>query len=251
MPLPHWIVQKIHAFESPGEITEIQEWFAAGSRDPNIQTTYGWPILYLAANQGHSILMRFLLEIGADVNATTDLGSTPLHAAVNRGDHDGAVLLLDHGANVDARTQIGHATFYTPLIFAARFDNCRIIRLLLHRGADYGARSKENDTAEDRARNYNCQWTHRLLVDVRRAGGWRGYVRYPRFRLLMLRILAEQGRAETKDALLVRLFPAGPPPPGGAKRPREAYCAQKGGRIPRGIFAHIAGYWRSSRDYLP
>ena len=65
MPLPHWIVQKIHAFESPGEITEIQEWFAAGSRDPNIQTTYGWPILYLAANQGHSILMRFLLEIGA------------------------------------------------------------------------------------------------------------------------------------------------------------------------------------------
>ena len=65
----------------------------------------------------------------------------------------------------------------------------------------------------------------------------------------MLRIVAEQGRAETQDTLLRRLFPAGPPAPEGIKRPREAYRAQKGGRLPRGIFMHIAGYWRSSRDY--
>ena len=32
-----------------------------------------------------------------------------------------------------------------------------------------------------------------------------------------------------------------------AKRPREAYRAQKGGPLPRGIFVHIAGYSRSSR----
>ena len=32
--------------------------------------------------------------------------------------------------------------------------------------------------------------------------------------------------------------------------PREEYRAQKGGRLPRGIFLHIIGYWRSSRDYL-
>ena len=37
------------------------------------------------------------------------------------------------------------------------------------------------------------------------------------------------------------------PPP---KRPREAYRAQKGGLFPRGIFMHIVGYWRSSRDYF-
>ena len=65
----------------------------------------------------------------------------------------------------------------------------------------------------------------------------------------MLRILAEQGRAETNDPLLVRLFPAGPPASEGTKRPREAYRAQKGGRLPRGIFAHIAGYWRWSLDF--
>ena len=63
----------------------------------------------------------------------------------------------------------------------------------------------------------------------------------------MLRILAEQGLAETQDTLLRRLFPAGPPAPEGIER---TYRAQKGGLIPRGIFMHIFGYWRSSRDYL-
>ena len=30
---------------------------------------------------------------------------------------------------------------------------------------------------------------------------------------------------------------------------RDAYRPQKGGLIPLGIFMHIIGYWRSSRDY--
>ena len=34
------------------------------------------------------------------------------------------------------------------------------------------------------------------------------------------------------------------------QRAVAAYHAQKGGRLPCGIFMHIAGYWRSSRDYL-
>ena len=121
--------------------------------------------------------------------------------------------------------------------------------LLLHCGADINARDDYGGTAETHALSRNYRWTAALLAGVRRAGGWRPYVRYPRFCLLMIRILAEQGRAETQDALLRRLFPAGPPAPGGTKRPREAYRAQKGGRLPRGIFAHILGYWRSSRDY--
>ena len=151
--------------------------------------------------------------------------------------------------------------------------------------------------------NFKLPKGEALLDDVRRAGGWRPYVRYPRFRLLMLRIVVEQGRAETKDPLLVRLFPSGPlvatpmtrrllakahaAPDAAAilkraleaalvdqrhglkidvdalaatatraltalspKRLRGAYRAQKGGRLPRGIFMHIIGYWRSSRDYL-
>ena len=65
----------------------------------------------------------------------------------------------------------------------------------------------------------------------------------------MLRIAAEQRRAKTQDALLQRLFPAGPPAAEGIERPRKAHRAQKGGLIPRGIFMHIVGYWRSSRDY--
>jgi hypothetical protein len=132
----------------------------------------------------------------------------------------------------------------------ARFGHCEMIRLLLHHGADFDARDNNGTTAEAHARMHTRPEAAALLAAVRRAGGWRPYVGYPRFRLLMLRIVAEQGRAETKDALLRRLFPAGPPAPVGTKRPRETYRAQKGGLIPRGIFMHIVGYWRSSRDYF-
>ena len=130
------------------------------------------------------------------------------------------------------------------------------VRLLLRCGADFNACNVNFNfkIAEDLARFHPGSSGRRkdaaLLRDVRCAGGWLGYVRTPRKRLVALRILAEQGRAETKDTRLVRLFPAGPPASEGTKRPREAYRAQKGGRIPRGIFMHIVGYWRSSRDYL-
>ena len=50
-----------------------------------------------------------------------------------------------------------------------------------------------------------------LLVAVRLAGGWDAYVRYPRKRLLALRVLCERDRAKTEDDLLLRLFPWHPP----------------------------------------
>lgn len=99
----------------------------------------------------------------------------------------------------------------------------KMVRLLLHRGA-VDKRIGTGGNAESLAEDYwsspagGARYSEvvALLADVRRAGGWRKYVRYPRYRLLMLRILAERGRAKTKDALFVRLFPIAPPDPDAA-----------------------------------
>ena len=221
----------------------IEEWFSTGTRDPNERDAIGRTLLYYAAQNGRMETIRILLANGACVDAPNSGGFTPLHGTAFRGYHAAAGLLLDHGARVDGRTTLGR----TPLYWAAYKGNRDTIRFLLNRGAELEARDDDDYTAEAVARNNNEQGTADLLKEIRLAGGWRSYVLYPRFRLLVLRILAEHGRAETQDPLFRRLFPAGPPAPEGTKRPREAHRAQKGGRLPRGIFMHIFGYWRSSR----
>ena len=241
-----------------GDTAAIQEWFSTGTRDPDEKDECSETLLTCAASGGSIEAMLIILAHGASVHASNGSRETPLIATVCSGQLAAAIVLLDHGAEVDARTN-GNGS--TPLMKSGVCGHCEMIRLLLHRGADLDVRDSNGKTALDIARRPLARlagWLGQqseaadLLADVRRAGGWQPYVRYPRFRLLMLRILAEQGRAETQDPLLRRLglFPAGPPAPESTKRPREAYRAQKGGLIPRGIFMHIAGYWRSNRDYL-
>ena len=227
-----------------GDTAAIQEWFSTGKRDPDEKNVIGHKLLALTASRGHVEMMRILLAHGASVHETYENGETALHTAARCGHHAATVFLLDHGAKVNARNTNGE----TPLHWATLINDrhCKMIRLFLQHGMDLDTRNIVGDTAEDFARsNYDLE-AAALLANVRRAGGWRPYVRYPRFRLLMLRILAEQGLAETQDTLLRRLFPAGPPAPEGIER---TYRAQKGGLIPRGIFMHIIGYWRSSRDF--
>jgi len=233
-----------------GDIEAIQEWFSTGSRDINERhPRNSWTLLMEAtgSHEGQIETMRFLVANGANLEAESLSGWTALFIATCNKYVNAAMFLLDHGAQVDARAK----GVLTPLMFSALSGRDDVIRFLLYRGADLDARDEDGSNAEELARQEDSYDAAILLADVRRAGGWRGYVRYPRFRLLMLRILAEQGRAETKDDLLVRLFPAGPPATEDVKRPREAYRAQKGGSLPRGIFMHILGYWRSDRDYDP
>ena len=225
----------------------IQEWFSTGTRDPDERSKSGHALLYIATINSHCDVVRVVLAAGANANTTNRKGWSCLTMAATKGRADIVRLLLDHGADVD----VSDASGITPLIAACYTGRYDVLRLLLHRGADFAARDRNGVSAEIAARIEAKPKEIALLVDVRHAGGYAKYVRYPRFRLLMLRILAEQGRAETEDDLLVRLFPAGPPPPAGVKRPRDAYRAQKGGRLPRGIFNLIFEYWRSGRDYDP
>ena len=230
-----------------GQLAEIREWFAASPpRDPDERdsTPNRWTLLHQCADGGRVATMRFLLDHGADASAADDRGWTPLHICALYGYADAVAILLDGGARVDARNGSGH----TPLISAAREGRDAVLKRLLKHGAALGERNTYDETAEATARRWNRPATADLLGRVRAAGGWSGYVRAPRRQLLALRILCEQGRARTDDALLRRLFPAAPPAPEGAKRTREDYRAEQGGVVPRGIFWTIVEYWRSSRD---
>ena len=128
-------------------------WPARGMRDatPGAMT----PLLYAARDGRHEVAIA-LLEAGARVNTAEANGITPLLMAITNGNVDVARLLVERGANVKAADWYGR----TPLWAAVDVRNLEkrgpargngvdraamldLIRLLLSKGADANARTKE------------------------------------------------------------------------------------------------------------
>ena len=75
-----------------------------------------------------------------------------------------------------------------------------------------------------------------LLADVRAAGSWKRYANEPRVQLVVLRKLAESGRAVATRGVLTRLF---------APRRRVQSI---GSPLPDVLFWKVLSFWRTDRD---
>lgn len=70
-------------------------------------------------------------------------GGTALHAASGRGMLHATKFLLEMGANIEARDDFG----LTPLLIAIGHQNLEVVEMLLYSGADINARGIKGDTA--------------------------------------------------------------------------------------------------------
>ena len=173
-------------------------------------------------------------------------------AATSLG-HQGIVrLLLKHGAAVHAVTATERST---PLMIAADrsgFVSLGVVKELLRGGADLDLVDANGNNAEAIARSrlsfdvYTGEGITKhpsccrrpggveaflaLLADVRAAGSWKRYANEPRVQLVVLRKLAETGRARVPryHCLHTRLF---------ARR-----------TLPDVLFWKILEFWRTDRD---
>ena len=91
----------------------------------------GWSPLLYAATGGHTAVMVFLLESGADVSTVAPNGVTPLMMAVRGGFADAVRVLLDHGADPKFRAESGA----TALSWAEERSQKEIAALLRAAGA--------------------------------------------------------------------------------------------------------------------
>jgi hypothetical protein len=86
----------------------------------------GGEALRTAIQQEDPVLLKFLLDAGANPNASKSWGSTPLHYAAHLGQVECAKLLLQAGARPDAKDEKGE----TPAQWAAYYGNKELAKLL-------------------------------------------------------------------------------------------------------------------------
>ncbi|MBV9508616.1 MAG: ankyrin repeat domain-containing protein [Acidobacteriia bacterium] len=95
--------------------------------------------LFLASENGNAVIIRALLDAGADVNAPVlSHGETALMLAARSGNPDAVMVLLDRGARVDTKENLRGTT---ALMWAAEQGHAAVAALLIRHGASVDAQS--------------------------------------------------------------------------------------------------------------
>ncbi len=124
---------ELHDLVITRDLETLKERLRTGA-SVNATDSYGRSLLYIAALNGRTNFVDFLLAAGANPNqpASWKGNQTPLHVAAMHGRWTVVERLLASGAKVDARTK-GRET---PLHYAAWYGRPRTVQVLLKAGAD-------------------------------------------------------------------------------------------------------------------
>jgi len=115
----------------------------------------------IAAGNGHTDVVRILIEHGANKDAADDYGQTALMCATAKGLVAVVEYLLEQGCDMDLVRYDG----WTALHFAAAHDRLQVAHLLLRFGAKLDVRDNRGETPADLAiRN-----GHQRIADAIRA----------------------------------------------------------------------------------
>lgn len=116
--------------------------------------------LMIAAQCGHREVAKYLIELGASVNARDLMIKTPLMMTTSV---EIAQLLITEGADIKAR-DLDHKT---PLIWAAYNGNSKVLEFLIRSGAEIDAVEQfSGNTALTAAVKYNHDDSMQILLDA-------------------------------------------------------------------------------------
>ena len=147
-----------------GDLKTLQS--LTGKVDVNAENDEGERALNRAILKGHTQIVQYLIDNGADVNHAGKHGDTPLFD-VTRAEHDKVIpiakLLIDSGANAEAENEWGE----TPLRYALDSPSdskTRLITLLIDHTVTLHIMDRRTDI-----RRPTCTKLHRR--DARTCGG--------------------------------------------------------------------------------
>ena len=123
-----------------GNVPEVERLLDAGA-DINAKTEFAIEALsplQISVFYRHHAVARVLLQRGADHSVSRRFGSkTPTHDAAFHGDAVMVRLMLQHGANIESRD----STLQTPLHVAVHWNYVSVVAVLLEHGADMQKRT--------------------------------------------------------------------------------------------------------------
>ena len=129
-----------------GDAAKVKTLLRSGMLDVNSRNGYFFnkdaTPLHKAANKGHRIVVKLLINRGADPNARDPYGETPLQTAAFYGHKDAVKLLLNGGADPNGSDENGE----TPLHAAERYSRKEVVQLLLQEGAEVNKPNKNGLT---------------------------------------------------------------------------------------------------------
>ena len=111
----------------------------------NQHDSHGHTPMHWAALGGHTEIIKFFINCGADINrqSKTDYGPFPIHWACVSGHVLAVDLLLQNGASIDVADNKG----CTPLIIAAQYGKTMLAGYLIGKGSKVFLTDSEGDTA--------------------------------------------------------------------------------------------------------
>nr|XP_009667348.1 PREDICTED: ankyrin repeat and SOCS box protein 3 isoform X1 [Struthio camelus australis]XP_009667349.1 PREDICTED: ankyrin repeat and SOCS box protein 3 isoform X1 [Struthio camelus australis]XP_009667350.1 PREDICTED: ankyrin repeat and SOCS box protein 3 isoform X1 [Struthio camelus australis]XP_009667351.1 PREDICTED: ankyrin repeat and SOCS box protein 3 isoform X1 [Struthio camelus australis]XP_009667352.1 PREDICTED: ankyrin repeat and SOCS box protein 3 isoform X1 [Struthio camelus austra len=132
----------LHLSASHGCLESVSILLEAGA-DPNEVTTEATTPLFLAVENGHSGIVKLLLQYGANINGHHSWsGWNSLHQASFQGYTEIIKILLEKGANKECEDDFG----ITPLFVAAQYGKLESLRMLVSYGANINCQAKDKAT---------------------------------------------------------------------------------------------------------
>ncbi|CAH0560304.1 unnamed protein product [Brassicogethes aeneus] len=128
----------------------------------NVQDSSGYSSLHHAALNGHSDIVKLLLEHDASTNIVDGKGSSPLHLAAWSGN----VAIVKHLLSGPSICNVNLSTKddETALHCAAQYGHTEVVSVLLEHACDPGIRNCRGETALELAAQYGRLETVELLV---------------------------------------------------------------------------------------
>ena len=121
----------------------------------------GRTVLIYAARDGHTEVVKLLIDNGADLNHKNNGGVTALRTAAREGRTEVVKLLIDNGADMNIKDVDG----WTALMHAAWNGSTEVVKFLIDNGADLNHKNNGGGTALIYASRYGYTEVVKLFID--------------------------------------------------------------------------------------